>query len=135
MATTRLSQSSSLLLAASAFATIFLGFGINAILRPENALTFFEFPYPTSASDAKLIDALMIVYGARDIFMGLAIYATAYFRNRKALGWILIAGSGVAAVDGYVCKVYAGNGEWNHWGYAPMLTVVGSLLLGVLDGK
>ena len=117
-----------------AVAALVLGF-INAIVRPSHALTFFEFRYPTFTSDKTLIDGLMIVYGARDIFMGLAIYATAYFRNRKSLGWILIAGSGVAAVDGYVCKAYAGNGEWNHWGYAPMLTVVGSLLLGVLDGK
>jgi len=135
MATSSLSQSSYLPLVASAFATIFVGFGINAILRPSNALTFFEFPYPTSPSDAKLIDGLMVVYGARDIFMGLAIYAAAYFGDRKSLGWMLIAGSGVAFVDGYVCKAYTGNGEWNHWGYAPMLTAVGSLLLGLLDGK
>lgn len=72
--------------------------------------------------------------------MGLAIYAAAYFgdgnrdRNNKALGWILIAGSGVAFVDGAVCRVKVGNGEWNHWGYAPVLAAVGVGLLGVLDG-
>ena len=64
--------------------------------------------------------------------MGLAIYATAYFGDRKSLGWILIAGSGVAVVDGAVCWAN-GKGEWNHWGYAPMLTVAGGLSLGVLD--
>lgn len=75
--------------------------------------------------------------------MGLAIYATAYFangndgggrNNNKALGWILIAGSGVAFVDGGVCKGIVGKGEWNHWGYAPILAAVGLALLGVLDG-
>jgi hypothetical protein len=134
MATPRISQSRALLFAASIFATIFVGFGINAILRPENALEFFEFQELASTADKKLLDGLMIVYGVRDIFMGLAIYSTAYFGNRKALGWILIAGSGVAFVDGLVCKTQVGKGEWNHWGYAPMLTAVGGLLIGALNG-
>ena len=127
-----ISQSSFLRIAASAIATIFVGFGVNAILRPDNALTFFEWEAPTAAPDKSLVDNLMIIYGVRDIFMGLAMYSTAYFGNRKALGWILIAGSGVAFADGAVCW-NQGRGEWNHWGYAPMLTVVGSLLLGILD--
>lgn len=71
--------------------------------------------------------------------MGLAVYATAYFANgndrrNRALGWILIAESGVAFVDGAVCKGIVGKGEWNHWSYAPILTLVGLGLLGVLDG-
>ncbi|KAK3392687.1 hypothetical protein B0H63DRAFT_386961 [Podospora didyma] len=119
---------SPLLLAAHAFATIFTAFGINAILRPSHALTFFEFSPPTSAADAKLVDSLMAVYGARDIFMGLAIYAAAFFGTKKSLGWTLIAASGVAVADGLVCYSH-GQGEWNHWGYAPMITLVGSLLL------
>lgn len=127
------SQSPSLRIAASVFATIFIGFGINAILRPQQALEFFEFETPASTSDKKVVDGLMIVYGVRDIFMGLAMYLAAYFGNRKSLGWILIAGSGVAFVDGAVCRTHAGKGEWNHWSYAPILTAVGSVLLGVLD--
>lgn len=67
--------------------------------------------------------------------MGLAIYSAAYFGERKSLGWILIAGSAVAFVDGAVCRVMVGKGEWNHWGYAPMLTAVGGVLVGGLDGK
>lgn len=168
----RLSQSLSLRIAANVFGTIFIGFGINAILNPLSALSFFELAPPPSSSSSyydytaatttssspspdnitTLIDSLMIVYGARDIFMGLAIYAAAAaaasasavasavapaaaasFRGNKALGWILIAGSGVAFVDGGVCKWVVGKGEWNHWGYAPVLTAVGLALLGVLD--
>lgn len=117
------------------FGTIFIAFGINAILRPSNALTFFELPYPSSVSDKVLVDALLAVYGIRDIFMGISIYAAAYFGDRRVLGWIVLAGSGVAFADGAVCKVYAGSGEWSHWGYAPMLGVVGGLLLGIADGR
>lgn len=129
----KLSQSSSLLIAASAFATIFVGFGINAILHPEHALTFFEFEPLAAAADKTLIDGLMYIYGVRDIFMGLAIYSVAYFGDRKALGWIMIAGSGVAYADGVICWAQVGNGQWNHWSYAPMLTAVGIVLLGLFD--
>lgn len=133
MANSRFSQSPYFRIIASVFATIFLGFGINGILRPRNALEIFEFESPASASDQKLVDSLMVLYGARDVFMGLAIYSAAYFGNRKTLGWILIAGSGVAFVDGAVCRAQIGRGEWNHWGYAPVVAAVGSVLLGVLD--
>jgi hypothetical protein len=133
MASSLLSQSSSLPIAANVFGTIFISFGINAILRPISALSFFEFKPPTSAADKKLVDSLMVVYGARDIFMGLAICIAAYFGERNSLGWILIVASGVAFVDGAICWGN-GKGEWNHWGYAPMLTAVGAVLLGALDG-
>jgi hypothetical protein len=128
-----LSQSPSLRIVANVFATIFVGFGINAILRPENALEFFEFQAPASVLDKKVVDGLMVIYGARDIFMGLAMYSAAYFGDRKSLGWILVAASAVAFVDGAVCRVQVGKGEWNHWSYAPMLTAIGSVLLGALD--
>lgn len=86
---------------------------------------------PTSHSDKKLVDALMSVYGARDIFMGLDIYSAVYFRDRKSFGldsdccqWC-----GLLAV----CRTQVGKGEWNHWGYAPKLTTVGTVLRGVFD--
>lgn len=154
--TSRISHSQSLRIAGSVFGTIFIAFGLNAILNPLSALSFFEiYPSPSSSSsssystDQTLIDSLMIIYGARDIFMGLAIYSAAYFGNdekkdnnnnqkkkqkkNKALGWILIAASAVAFVDGGVCKMMVGKGEWNHWGYAPLMAAVGLALLGGFD--
>lgn len=114
---------------ANAFGTIFIGFGINAILRPANALTFFELARPASAADAAAVDALLAVYGVRDIFMGLAIYVASWFGSSRALGWIVVAAAGVAFGDGVVCW-RMGAGEWNHWGYAPMVLGVGGLILG-----
>lgn len=128
-----LSHSPYLSIAASIFATIFVGFGVNAMVRPRNGFEIFMFDLPASEADRKLVDSLMIIYGARDLFMGVAIYAAGYFGNRKALGSILIAGSAVAFVDGVVSKMQIGTGEWNHWGYAPALTAVGTMLLGVFD--
>jgi hypothetical protein len=126
------SQLPALRVAAYAFATIFTGFGINAMLRPTHALTFFEFNAPVAAADREMVDSLMAVYGARDIFMGMAIYSAALFGSKKSLAWILIAASGVAFIDGAVCWGH-GKGHWNHWGYAPMITAVGGILLGMFD--
>lgn len=118
---------------ASIFGTIYLGFGINGILRPRRAFEVFEFDLPASQADQNVIDSLMIIYGARDVFMGLAIYSANYFGGRKSLGCLLIAGSAVAFVDGAVCKSQVGKGEWNHWGYAPAMTAVGAMFLGGSD--
>ncbi|KAL2867492.1 DUF4267 domain-containing protein [Aspergillus lucknowensis] len=128
------SQNPFLRLAGAAFGTICVGFGINAFLRPEHALSFFELDYPASGVERSVVDNLMYVYGARDVFMGLAAYIAAYFGNNKTLGWILLAISGVAYADGVICWAN-GHGEWNHWGYAPMITAISTLLLGVLDRR
>lgn len=133
MATSNFSQSSYLRIAANIFATIFVGFGINGMFRPRSALEVFEFEAPASPADQKLVDNLMVIYGARDIFMGLAIYSASFFGNRKTLGCILVAASGVAFVDGAVSRDQIGKGEWNHWGYAPVVATVGCMLLGALD--
>ncbi|CAI7587720.1 unnamed protein product [Penicillium palitans] len=101
-----LSHSVVLRLAASAFATTFVGFGINAILRPDHALTFFEFQPSTSLVDKQIVDSLMAIYGIRDIFMGAAIYAASYFGTRSTLGWILIAASSVAFADGVLLGAF-----------------------------
>jgi hypothetical protein len=128
-----MSQSPSLSLLTAVMGIIPISFGINAILRPEHALTFFEFEPPVAPRDRSLVDNLMIVYGVRDIFMGLAVYAAGFFGTRKSLGWTLIATSAVAIADGAVCWSN-GHGEWNHWGYAPVLAIIGGLLVRS-DGK
>lgn len=123
------SQFSLLTLLAGATGTIPLGFGINAMLRPEHALSFFApLVYPTDEAARQLVDYIMIIYGARNVFWGLATYAAAFFGSRRALGAIMVAGSALAGVDGWVCKM-AGGGEWDHWGYAPMLALIGVLCI------
>ncbi|RAL15224.1 DUF4267 domain-containing protein [Aspergillus homomorphus CBS 101889] len=127
-----LSQHAALPRIANAFGTIFIGFGLNALLRPEHALTFFEWALPTSLPERQLVTSLIHIYGVRDIFMGLAIYAAAFYGTRQSLGWTLVASSAVAFADGAVCWGW-GQGQWGHWGYAPMITAVGAMLVGVLD--
>ncbi|KAI9667444.1 MAG: hypothetical protein M1821_000260 [Bathelium mastoideum] len=144
------SHSPILLFPSAFFGLIFIAFGLNALFRPDSALSFLFPPTPPSTlnsspsgshhanltlSDQSLLNNLLLVYGARDIFMGVAIIANVVWGSRKALGGVLVAGSAVAAVDGWACLRQAPGGEWSHWGYAPLLTTTGLLLLGALDGK
>ncbi|KAK5059876.1 hypothetical protein LTR84_009759 [Exophiala bonariae] len=124
-------HSHTFIIAAAAIGTIFIGFGLNGMLRPEQALSFFGFDPPALLQDKKVVNALVVVESARDVFMGLAIYAASYHGHRKALGWIVIAAGLVAFVDGAVCLATVGQGHWVHWGYAPVVTIIGAL--GILD--
>lgn len=74
----------------------------------------------------------MVLYGAKDIFMAVAIFASTWFGTRKSAGSILMAGAACAGVDGWVVKRQAGTGEWNHWGYGGVMGVVGAVLTGLL---
>ena len=127
-----LSQSPALIYAGYAFASIWVSFGINAMVRPTHALTFFEFEPPKNPADRKMVDSLMAVYGARDIFMGAATYISAIWGGNIGLGWMVIAGASVAFVDGLVCWRH-GKGQMNHWGYAPIMMTLGAVLLGAAD--
>lgn len=111
--------------AALVLGTIPIGFGINCIVNPQSALSFFELPYPTIQDQRSLIDALMVVYGVRDIFMGVAVWIAAAVGSTATMGWLTVAIAAVAGADGWVCKYMVGQGEMNHWGYAPMVGLAG----------
>lgn len=96
------------------------------MLNPASALSWFELPYPVLPQDQKLVDALMIIYGARDIFMGAALSAAAYAGNPRVTGWILILTGAIAGVDGSICPTM--EVAMNHWGYGPVLVGFGGVL-------
>jgi hypothetical protein len=127
-----ISHSPALTLLSTLFGTIFLGFGLNYAFRPRAAFAVFEFPYPTNPVDQKVIDSFCVLYGAKDLFMGVAIYSATFLGTRKSLGVILMAASACAAIDGAVVKAHVGYGEWNHWGYGSAIGVTGMLALGLL---
>lgn len=131
MVTRNAQPSTGLLLLASILAIIPIGFGINAVLNPESALSFFELEYPILPAQQQLVDALLVIYGARDVFMGIATFIGMFYGGRKGLGATTLAVASMAFVDGAVCKWMVGHGEMNHWGYAPMLAALGAYLLSV----
>ncbi|RDW79334.1 DUF4267 domain-containing protein [Aspergillus mulundensis] len=126
------SQHPALSVAAKAFALIGIGFGLNALLRPAHALSFFEWEMPTSPAERQLVEALLYVYGVRDIFWGLSFYIANAFGTRKSTGWTFVAGSLVAFADGAICYTW-GKGQWGHWSYAPMMSALGAAFLGLFD--
>ena len=128
------SQSTGLLHAGAFFATAFIAFGINATFRPRSGLEVFEFSAPSGADEQKLVDNLIVLYGTRDIYMGVTLAVAWYFANRTIMGWSLLAGSGVVMVDGIVNHAVIGRGQWKHWSYGPVMAAVGAALLGVVDG-
>ncbi|KAF2757500.1 hypothetical protein EJ05DRAFT_476752 [Pseudovirgaria hyperparasitica] len=112
-------------IAASLSGAITVAFGINAILRPESGLQPFELAYPALPADRKVVDALMVIYGVRDVLLGAGVWVAAAFANRKTVGWYTLLIGIMAFTDGLVCKYMVGQGEWNHWGYTPMVLGLG----------
>ena len=117
------------------FGIISIGFGFNALLNPTSALSFYELPYNALSPDKPTVDALLQVYAARDIYMGVVTLAAAYWGSRRMLGVVLGATGLVAFADGAICWFAHGKGVMNHWGYAPVLVGLGATCLGVFDRR
>jgi hypothetical protein len=117
----------------SLFGTIFLGFGLTYMLYPQTGYSLYGFSLaPSAPSEWAIMERIMVLYGAKDIFIAVAILASTWFGTRKSAGMILIAGGACAGVDGWVVKKEAGTNEWNHWGYGSVMVGLGMVMMGVL---
>jgi hypothetical protein len=140
-----LSTSPKLIYAAVTMGTGFLFFGLNAILRPSNAITFFaNFPSTTRTtlaltSERTKLHTILTAEGIRNIYMALSIYLVAFSplipttSRPQLLGYTMVGSSIVAFFDGLGCKLHAGEGEWDHWRYGSVVLGLGLVLLGVFD--
>ena len=102
--------------------------GINAILRPRSALRVIDFPPPKDAESQKLVDNLMLMYGARDIAVGLPVLLAWYFDSR-ALGWLMLVNAVIPCVDAWAARRQTGKGEWMHLPFAALGVGLGATLL------
>lgn len=87
---------------ATIFGTIMFGFGVAYTCFPRDAFSTFGFPSPTTPADLKLMDAVMILYGVKDLYMGISVWATTWLGSRRLAGLLLFAG---ALCAGEVCGV------------------------------
>ena len=146
MSSQPLSTSPKLIYAAVTIATIFLLFGLNAILRPSSAITFFaNFPpttastNPALASERTKLHTLLTAEGIRNIYIAFTIYLITFSplipptSRAQLLGYTMVGSAIVAFFDGLGCKVHARQGEWDHWGYGGVVFGLGVVLLGVFD--
>jgi len=112
------------------FGTGAMAFGLNAILRPTQGLSFFELKPPKQGTPERTtVEALMVIYGVRDVFMGFVVWIAGLSGSTQTLGWIILAGSGVALGDGYVCLRFVGRGQGAHWACVPVYAIIGGLLI------
>jgi hypothetical protein len=115
------------------FGLIFLGFGLTYMLYPRTGYSLFGFSStPTNSADLEILNRVMVLFGAKDLFMAAAILASTWFGTRRSAGLVLVAGAACAGVDGYVVGQEAGTNEWNHWGYGSMMGVFGLVMAGLL---
>lgn len=115
------------------FSAIFLLFGLTYILRPRTGFSLFGFTAsPTSPSDWALMERIMVLYGAKDVFVAAAIFASTWCGTRRCAGLVLVAAAACAGVDGWVVRQESGTGEWNHWGYGGVMGGLGLVMAGLL---
>lgn len=112
------------------FGVIFLGFGLTYMIYPRTGYSLYGFSTgPTSQTDWEVMERVMVLFGAKDLFLGAAIVVSTWFGTRTSAGFILMAASACAGVDGYVVGKGAGTNHWNHWGYGSVMGVMGMMML------
>lgn len=113
--------------------TVTFGFGLHYVFFPRSAFNNFGFAAPSAAStDRELLDNILILFGAKDMFVGVSIWAAILAGNRKIAGINVLALGLCAALDGWVVKNSKGavpGGEWGHWGYGSVALGVGAAML------
>jgi hypothetical protein len=111
------------------FGFMFLGFGATYMMYPRVGYSLYGFASsPTTPEDHEVMDRIMVLYGAKDVFLAAAILASTWFGTRRSAGLILMAAAVCAAVDGYVVGEEAGTNSWNHWGYGSVMGIVGAFM-------
>ncbi|KAF3049900.1 hypothetical protein E8E11_005996 [Didymella keratinophila] len=96
-----LSRSPFLPYLATLFGTIFLAFGATYILSPRTGFSLFGFTStPSSPHDWALMERIMVLYGAKDIFIANSIFASMWCGTRRSAGLVMVAAAGCAGVDG-----------------------------------
>ncbi|KAF2129072.1 hypothetical protein P153DRAFT_265152, partial [Dothidotthia symphoricarpi CBS 119687] len=83
---------SSLRYLSTLFSMVFLGFGVTYIVYPRLGYSLSGFTVSsTNNADAELMDCIMVLYGAKDLFMAVAIMASIWYGTRKSAGMMMAA--------------------------------------------
>lgn len=99
-------------------ATITLALGVGFMLYPNIAIEYFEAETGTTnitAATQSVIQAFVMLYSMRNVFVAFALHTSAYYRDRKVLGWLFLASGFVTFGDGLVARAYMGGGAWKFW--------------------
>ncbi|THZ06458.1 hypothetical protein D6C95_02407 [Aureobasidium pullulans] len=128
------SQSPLAINTAAGFGVFQLTLGLTGILRPYVMLNVWEVDTSVIAAKEKnLIEALIQLYGLRNVALGLMIVAVRSFADSRTLGSVVMCDLIAAFGDGFLQKRLTGGGEWKHWSFLPAGAGLGMLLLGYFD--
>ncbi|EMC95908.1 hypothetical protein BAUCODRAFT_148763 [Baudoinia panamericana UAMH 10762] len=108
--------------------------GVACLINPRFGFSVFDQRPVSNPESQKLVDNLMRLFGARDVYLGLTNLIAWQLNDRVMLGYCTLLGTGVVIVDGLVQKWQTGEGEWRHWGFVPVTALLGAGLAGWLDG-
>lgn len=109
-------------------------FGLHALVKPEAVLKSINFPVPTQPESRKLTASLMRIYGIRNVAISYLLTLIWTTGNQRLMATGLVAGLAMTITDGFVSISQIGGGEWNHWGFTPVIAAVQAGLLGYFQG-
>lgn len=75
------------------------------------------------------------MFAATRVVLGITGLAMWWEENYRAMGVSMTVGTLMAAVDGWVSKGVTEQGQWGHWGFAPVGLGVGLGLLWYSEGQ
>ena len=110
------------------FATMPIIVGIGLLLKPAyiSKLIFRDAPIShQTGANTELVDILRAGFASRDIYMGLMLWSALWTGDRRAIGRSLLIALVVVVIDGWALQSAMGKGLWDHWGFIPVVLVVG----------
>ncbi|KAF1831698.1 hypothetical protein BDW02DRAFT_474587, partial [Decorospora gaudefroyi] len=70
--------------------TIYLSLGATYMFNPRAGFSLFGFSHSPSGAEWPLLSHIMVLYGAKDVFMGLAILVSMCCGTRTCTGLVLL---------------------------------------------
>ncbi|KAH8660315.1 hypothetical protein BX600DRAFT_467546 [Xylariales sp. PMI_506] len=118
------------LVQASKFGALIPGLlGVNALLRPNSALSVFSLPLPPQGEQRRTMRSVMRFYGARQVSIACLCWLVCSTGDERLMGYAALAELQVVVVDALVCRAQLGYIDWSHWASAALgLGLAGGLL-------
>ena len=115
--------------------TFIIANNIYGAINPRSVLTRLGFSLPGTAQTdpptLALVEGISRMFATTRISLGVAMLATWYYKDHRALGWSMLAGTLMTLSDGFVSLKVSGTGQWHHWSAVPVCLGVAVGLLAL----
>jgi hypothetical protein len=107
-----------------------LSLGLIGAVNPASGFTLFGFGKPTSPEARKLGTNLLLFWVSRDLYMAASCMAAYAGGSRITMGYLYLAGAGVAVCDGIMSQKQIGKDAWKHTTWVPVVVTMAGGLVG-----